>query len=539
MTDRGRYRRFRAPQNDGEVLCVPSRDRLFPLILSNRQNLQQEPLEILGQSLQQLTVQARSDFLDSAFRYTREYCDINVDLDTTSPLIMTGHQPGFVHPGVWLKNFSADQLSREAQGVAVHLVIDNDLCRQNAINVPTGTVRAPQTMVVPFDDVQPAIPYEERRILNWDVWNSFGKRTAQAISTFIEDPLIDQWWPQTSVQASPSTNLGLAMAQARHRLELQWGISNLELPLSQVCQSESYRVFVLALMVEAERFLETYNASLADYRAEHRLRSDAQPLPDLERRDNWIEAPFWVWSESDPTRRPLFVKQTAQGLQVGNLVDWEATLLDTPEVSIPSAVAQLSEWESQGIKLRSRALTTTLYSRLFLADLFIHGIGGAKYDQVTNEICRQFWGIDLPEYLTLSGTLQLPIACPNTSLDDVRRWKRRFRDLSFHPERFLSKENLSTLELEKVERITAQKKTWIKTTKTLQNAAERHRHIADANLALQPWLESERKRTAEYLNSALRESRANQVLQSREYAFCLFPHTLLKDFLLDFSTTIL
>ena len=36
-----------------------------------------------------------------------------------------------------------------------------------------------------------------------------------------------------------------------------------------------------------------------------------------------------------------------------------------------------------GVKIRPRAILTTLYSRLFLSDLFIHGIGGAKYDAWT------------------------------------------------------------------------------------------------------------------------------------------------------------
>ena len=39
--------------------------------------------------------------------------------------------------------------------------------------------------------------------------------------------------------------------------------------------------------------------------------------------------------------------------------------------------------QTRGIKLRSRALTTTMFVRLFLADAFLHGIGGAKYDEVT------------------------------------------------------------------------------------------------------------------------------------------------------------
>ena len=46
--------------------------------------------------------------------------------------------------------------------------------------------------------------------------------------------------------------------------------------------------------------------------------------------------------------------------------------------------SRLAELSSRGIKLRTRALTTTLFARLVLSDMFLHGIGGAKYDQVTD-----------------------------------------------------------------------------------------------------------------------------------------------------------
>ena len=39
--------------------------------------------------------------------------------------------------------------------------------------------------------------------------------------------------------------------------------------------------------------------------------------------------------------------------------------------------------------LRPRALTLTLFARLCVADFFIHGIGGGKYDEVTDRIIRE------------------------------------------------------------------------------------------------------------------------------------------------------
>ena len=41
-------------------------------------------------------------------------------------------------------------------------------------------------------------------------------------------------------------------------------------------------------------------------------------------------------------------------------------------------------------------LTLTLFTRLGFADGFIHGIGGGKYDEVTDDIVRRFFRLDPP-----------------------------------------------------------------------------------------------------------------------------------------------
>ena len=51
-----------------------------------------------------------------------------------------------------------------------------------------------------------------------------------------------------------------------------------------------------------------------------------------------------------------------------------------------------------------------MFSRFLLGDLFIHGIGGAKYDELGDEISRRFFGIEPPGFLTVSMTLWLGLA---------------------------------------------------------------------------------------------------------------------------------
>ena len=102
-----------------------------------------------------------------------------------------------------------------------------------------------------------------------------------------------------------------------------------------------------------------------------------------------------------------------------------------------TAVEQLAAAEARGIKLRPRALITTMYARLVLSDLFIHGIGGAKYDELTDLIIRRFFGIEPPAYITATATFRLPIERPQVSLEDVRDSAQRIREARYRPEAFL------------------------------------------------------------------------------------------------------
>src|SRR5207253_3972930 len=90
--------------------------------------------------------------------------------------------------------------------------------------------------------------------------------------------------------------------------------------------------------------------------------------------------------------------------------------------------------------LRPRALTLTLFARVCLGDFFIHGIGGGKYDEVTDAIIRDYFGIEPPAYQVLSATLHLPLPGFPSTDDDVKRAERRVRDLTWNPQRHLKSE---------------------------------------------------------------------------------------------------
>ncbi len=526
MTPSGSYPGFRTPQGDGEILCLPGAAELPAIVARNRQRPELAKHEWFGRSLAEIATTAREAILADALFHTRQYADVDDPRDSTAPLIIAGHQPEFFHPGVWLKNFEAARLAKTCGGTAINLVIDSDLCRSPAIRIPTGSPTELRAEMVPFDQAAGEVPYEERRIADHDLWKSFGARVATAIKSLVAKPLIEDWWPTVVAAGDRGNNLGQALSQARHQLELDWGFQTLELPQSHVCRSEAFHMFALQLFLRAAEFRDAYNGALADYRTAHGIKNHAQPMPNLAASEGWIETPFWLWNPADPQRQGVFVRLLGNQLELSDRKSFTATLPTESAL----AMEMLIEWEAQGIKLRTRALATTLFARLLLADLFIHGIGGAKYDQVTDEICSRFFGFRLPAYATVSGTLRLPIDSPPERRSSIRELRQELRQQRFHPERFVNEMNIPSAQVSRVEQALAEKKSWLNQPKTKGNAAERHHAITAVNRNLQPYLKS-RREIVEREIAAAKLAEANQRLRnSREYAYCLFPPRLLRAF---------
>jgi hypothetical protein len=178
------------------------------------------------------------------------------------------------------------------------------------------------------------------------------------------------------------------------------------------------------------------------------------------------------------------------------------------------------------VKLRPRALITTMYARLALSDLFLHGIGGAKYDQLTDLLISRFFGCEPPTFLTLTATALLPLELEPVEETDLRRVDRLLRELRYHPEKHAPPS-------EQANRLAAAKRRWIEASLPRGLRLERHCSIKRINEEFQPFLAARREelqRRRRELESALR---SKTILASREYSFCLFPRETLPGLLLE------
>src|SRR5438270_707716 len=94
------------------------------------------------------------------------------------------------------------------------------------------------------------------------------------------------------------------------------------------------------------------------------------------------------------------------------------------------------------VRLAPRALTLTMFFRLLLADQFVHGIGGGRYDQVTDDVIHRHFGLEPPRFAVTTATLYFPAAVGQrrVNLRPLLQEGRRIRH------GLLSKEKMSTVQ---------------------------------------------------------------------------------------------
>jgi hypothetical protein len=208
---------------------------------------------------------------------------------------------------------------------------------------------------------------------------------------------------------------------------------------------------------------------------------------------------------------------------------------DQPLMEIPlapdreacCAVEQLQSLAAERVRLRTRALTTTLFARYLLGDLFIHGIGGAKYDELGDAIAGKFFGFAPPSYLTLSLTLWLDLATDPASPERLRTIERRLRDLTYNPDRNLS----APPDPELLALIEAKRRALAAPVETRAQRVARFRSIRRCNEAMQEAVLAQRHALVQEHTQLRAGLHQNTLAHHREYALVLHSETRIRSLL--------
>lgn len=383
-----RYSDWKAPTGDGQVLVWPDGPTLLAETRAAADVLGKAQVPIAGVPLGQWRQQ------------TRALLGHGPD---AGPLLATGHQTELFHAGVWAKNALIDIAAKALNGRAMHLGVDTDHPKHLQLRWPG--VAIPLT-----DDPHGgnaewsgllAPPTEAHR-------KAIDAALAAAARHWSFVPMLGDFLKALWRLAPAGRPLATALLDAQQEMDAALGLTHQAALASPLWESRPYLAYVHHLLADAPRMATIYNAALDEYRRRTGKHSATRPMPDLRVEREQIEVPFWLDDLAGGRRRRACVKR--RGEQWALVVDDDAFLLDARRSGEQAAEALEKFLVAHQARVSPRALTLTLFVRLVLCDQFVHGIGGARYDQITDALILNLFDMEPPPFAVATATLYFPEA---------------------------------------------------------------------------------------------------------------------------------
>lgn len=373
-------------------------------------------------------------------------------LELSGPIVVTGHQAELFHAGVFAKSIAASLLAERTGGTALFVLVDSDTPKSRHVWTPRATHGDLERYGVVLPGVETRWPMELQPGAPASAWRACFDELARqgaAPPSALWDAFTRGWLHERSARRDGRLDFVGALGGALRASEQALGLRPpRQVRVSELARMPEFTAFALHLMRNAEAVAEAYNAAQASYRRRHRIRHAQRPVPPLGTTAGRIESPFWVLT-GERRRERLWIGRDADGLVCFAGEQAREPWLriaggdhaGAPDGESGAAIA-LGDVPSEAIEalvtLRPRALTLTAFLRLLVADVFIHGIGGAKYDEITDEFVAAFFGVAAAPLGCVTATLHLPLEVwkADAGADAVAAARRRIRDLRFNPQRY-------------------------------------------------------------------------------------------------------
>jgi len=351
----------------------------------------------------------------------------------TTPVIMTGHQPVIFHSGLTFKYEITEEFAARNGLIAVAVVIDTDEGDAGAFTFPAEPISGQIATALVRQDQNAAVARTESSLavelpLLITASASFAQTTSLYAAGRLQPPT--ELHAVASRAADSLTALGCpaeaermqhfaaeyaqlptrSMMEANLIVRRNAGIGGrmLEVPLSTLCGFPEVVAVSEEILATPRKFAQCYNDTLNAFRAEHRIRNEANPFPNLQIDSDKCELPFWIVDYGLGTRTIL-------------------TIRNVPGVG-PQA------FTGSGKQLVPRGALITAMLRLLFSDLFIHGTGGGRYDRYTDHLIRAWWQIEPPPIAVASASRYL-FEKERTELSRLQGISEQLRDLQFNPQR--------------------------------------------------------------------------------------------------------
>lgn len=464
-------------------------------------------------------IRARRDF---AFTLAGEPAKVAVaEVRATladGPLVACGHQPAFVHPGVWAKHVVVHHAAESLGTGGLDFVVDNDAPPSSTLLVPTVK---PDGFVIRRE--VPIVTYS-----HGSAYEGHDPITSSDVAR-IESELSDLIGPRFDSSLLPEYLLALATTPnptdfvAQHIAARTAVDAPLEADLAEARVSDAFGgLFLADLLLNPEPFAIAYNQALTKYRQERAVRGPDRPLPDLGQETERTETALWIYQPLAHRRR-LWVRRAGDTVELFADMKPVAAIAARDLAHQPDAtLATLRPWV-----IRPRALTLTLWARLLACDLFVHGIGGAKYDRITDDIIRRYYRCPPPAYVCVSATLRLSLPRFPAALTTCQTARRELRDWHYNPQRYLQNAPRDLLaERERLIRLAGH----LRATRAPRGTRRETRFaIRRLNTQLTE-LDAQREPALRARVARLeRELASNAVAHSREFFYCLYPRASLAE----------
>lgn len=337
-------------------------------------------------------------------------------------LIMTGHQAEWFHPGILARFFALEEAGeRFAADAIVELIVDQDINDPLRLAAP---IQVAGTLTVA--DISLLDPAEGGAAQHRNTDSA--KPTGQVAPVSIDpsrdrlplgaplgalvdnarDGLFKMRVALHAQQKAPNLALQVWKAAARlragvdrvtttkHSTDGPAGFKRETLSASRMCETTLWSHLLDLMRADPHRMRHSYNNAVAE--------SSAAGIAPLAGRGDQVELPLWR-IDANGRRHPA----------------WHSDLDDADIILWP------------------RALMMTGFARFCLCDLFIHGLGGAAYDRITEQWWRDWLKVELAPMVTVSATMWLSTAHDRKAVDDdvLARAKWRLHHLYSNLDRHL------------------------------------------------------------------------------------------------------
>lgn len=300
------------------------------------------------------------------------------------PVIATGHQPYFWHPGIVAKYVAAKVLADKIDGITSFLVVDHNPLSPLSIDVPLhqGNKLYLEQLLLDARPQAGRVPPNRLEALDqFQTIDLLQKAARRNVPGFIRDGLqaIAQSYEQDQLEHGDLSEQTQAVSVLTEpALGGTGGGTN----------SIVTALFLDRLLADPINAVKCYNRAALAY--------PEAGIRQLYLGSDVVEVPLWAQDKTTVT--PVYA----------DLGDSKRTQLFT--------IAHNSHLDLAGpekrIYLRPRAITLSAIMRSELCDLFIHGTGGGIYDQVTERWWKDWVGEALAPKAVVSADVYLPFEVP-------------------------------------------------------------------------------------------------------------------------------